>query len=123
MIQLEVSIESGSDFTQQIIDEIEKKEITDAIVKILYHLPDGKNEKIDTLAIMRACSKAHFLVAVVPVFQPAVREKRATLSVDMDFTVLLEKFFQTKDFDEERKLTLLKKSQELLAMSENTLDA
>jgi exonuclease SbcD len=123
MIQLEISIEYGSDFTQQIIDAIEKTEVTDAIVKILYHLPDGKNEKIDMLAIMRACSKAHFLVAVVPVFQPAVREKRAMLSVDMDFSVLLEKFFETKDFDEERKLSLLKKSQELLVLSENMLDS
>jgi len=122
MVQIEFDIVDGKDFTQQIIDEIEKNDVTNAIVKILYRLPAGSNKKIDMFAITRACSKAHFLAAVVPVFQPAVREKRAMLSVDMDFELLLEKYFETKDLDTQRKAVLMKKAQELQRLSESVVE-
>ncbi len=122
MVQIEFDVVDGKDFTQQIIDEIEKNDVTNAIVKILYSLPVGSNQKIDMFAITRACSKAHFLAAVVPVFQPAVREKRAMLSVDMDFDLLLEKYFETKDLEQQRKAVLIKKAQELQQLAESVTD-
>lgn len=122
MVQIEFDIKDGKDFTQQIIDEIEKNDVTNAIVKILYRLPAGSNKKIDMFAITRACSRAHFLAAVVPVFHPAVREKRAMLSVDMDFELLLEKYFETKGLDTQRKAVLLKKAQELQRFSEKVVE-
>lgn len=120
MIQIEVELNEEESLTQQIIEEIEKFDLSGAIVKILYYLKSGKSDKVDIFAISRACSKAFFLVGIVPIFQPAVRGKRATLSVDMDFNLLLEKYFDSKSLDEQRKAVLLKKAQELQVLAEST---
>ena len=40
-------------------------------------------------------------------------------SVDMDFDLLLEKYFETKDLDPQRKTVLLKKAQELQSLAES----
>jgi exonuclease SbcD len=119
MVQIEVELIDGKDFTRQIIDEIEKFDLNGAIVKILYYLKSGKSDKVDLFALSRACSKAYFLAAIVPIFQPAMREKRAVLSVDMDFNMLLEKYFDSKNLDEQRRSVLLKKAQELQSVAES----
>ncbi len=119
MVQIEVELVDGRDFTRQIIDEIEKVDISGAIVKILYYLKSGKSDKVDLFAVSRACAKAYFLAAVVPIFQPAAREKRAVLSVDMDFNLLLEKYFDSKNLDKQRRAALLEKAQELQALAES----
>lgn len=113
MYQIEIKLRDDADFTKQIIDEIEKYDLSEAIVKIIYHLPSGKNDKVDLLAVSRACGNAYNVASITPVFQTSAREKRINVSVDMDFEQLLEKYFESKNFDEQRRFSLLKKVQNL----------
>lgn len=113
MIQLEIVLNDSKDFTKQIINEIEKHDLTEAIVKILYHIPAGKTDTVDHFALSKACSKALHVAAIIPVFKAAVREKRAVIQVNMAFNQLLDQFFDSKNIDGQRKTCLLKKAQEL----------
>lgn len=113
MFQIEVTLSESMDFTKQIINEIEKYDINDAIVKILYHLPAGKSDTIDHSVLTRACSVAHCVASIIPVFKAASREKRAEIQVNMDFTQLLDQYLSSKNIEDSRKSDLMKKVQDL----------
>jgi len=89
MLQFDIKLQAGQNQTQQILEELEKKDITDAIVKIIYHIPEEKTDKVDLLAIQRACVKAMYVVGIIPVHQHVTRQQRAQLKVDLDFSSLL----------------------------------
>lgn len=117
MIHIEVTLNETCDQTQQILDSLATHNIANAIIKIVYHVPATKKDSVDLFTIQRACSAAAHLVGIFPVYQPIVREKRATLSVDMDFTTLLDRYFESKNLPDGKgerlklkALTLLEKS-------------
>ncbi len=123
MIQIEVVLSDDRDQTEQLLDEIAKHNIKDAILKIIYRVPDGKQDKVDLKVVQKACSDAICLVSIIPVRKPIVREKRAVLQVDMDVDTLLEKFFESKGYSNARKKSLKEKAQELyLGMQEGVLE-
>lgn len=113
MIQIDVELESGIDQTKQIIQRIAAYDICQAIVKIVYHLADGQTDKVDLLEIERACSKAQYLVGVIPVYKQIKRERRALINVDMDLGTVLEKYIDTKEHLVIKKESLMKKAQHL----------
>ena len=113
MIQIEVMLKPEGDQTEQVLTEIDKHDLNDAIVKIIYHVPVGKEDKVDLQQIQLACTKAMHLVSITPVRKPQAREKRASLKVDMNLDTLLEKYFQTKDYSPEKKSNLLQKARDL----------
>lgn len=124
MIQVEVFLDSEQDQTEQIIQEISKHQIKDSIVKVVYHVPDGKQDRVDLRVIQRACQDAICLASVVPIRKIVAREKRATLQVDMDLNTLLQKYFEAKGFSNARKIGLLQKVQEIYAKKDvNSLDS
>ena len=94
MIQLEVFLEHGKDHTEQLLSELEKQDIKDSILKIIYHVPDGKKDKVDLQKIQSFCSQAMHLVAICPVRKQETRERRASLKIEMNISSLLEKYFQ-----------------------------
>jgi DNA repair protein SbcD/Mre11 len=100
MIQIEVVLESGKNQTKQILAEIEKYEIDDAIVKIVYHIGGdfvtGSADTVDLLAIQRACSSAMCLASLTPVRKQVIRERRAELSVAMDFISIIDKYLKVR---------------------------
>jgi len=110
MIQVEVVLQEGKDQTEQILEALEKHDLTSAIIKIIYHIPPEKTDRVDLFAIQRACSTAQYLVGVIPVYKPVTREKRASLTVAMDFSTLLDKYFDSKGFDEMKKAVLKEKA-------------
>lgn len=115
-IQVEVHIEPGKDQTEQIINALQRHTITDAVIKILYHLPPGKKDLVDIPAIQRICVDAIHLVGVIPIRQPILRDTRAALKIDMDLPTLLNAYFDTKEELRDNKEELLKKT--LLLMEE-----
>jgi len=112
MIQIEVILSLG-DQTEQILQAINKHVITDAIVKIIYHLPEGMTDKINLAAIHQACSQAMYLVGVFPIHKPVTRERRAALTIDMDFATLLSRYFESKQELIQKKERLTQKAFEL----------
>ncbi|MBS1987860.1 exonuclease SbcCD subunit D [Candidatus Dependentiae bacterium] len=115
MIQIDVMLESGLDQTRQIIQKLATYDLNEAIVKIMYHIPEGQPDKVDLFEVQRACQHAKYVVGVIPVHKLAKRERRAQVNVDMDFMVVLEKYIQTKDFLASKKDPLMAKAQQLRA--------
>lgn len=114
MLHVEITLDETGDQTQQILIALAAHDITDAIIKIVYHIPTTKKDAVDLFAIQRACSAAAHLVGVFPIHQPTVREKRTTLSVDMDFTTLLDRYFESKNLSDSKCEKLKLKALELL---------
>lgn len=111
MIQLDIHLEPGKEYTGQILAHLEQHDLTQAIVKIVYHVPEhNPHNKVDLYAIGRACIAAHHLVGVFPVHKPDVRDRRAHLSVHMDFDTLLDKYLNAKEIPREKKNRILQKA-------------
>jgi DNA repair protein SbcD/Mre11 len=112
-IQVEVFLQPGIDQTEQILAELDRYEITDAVVKIVYHIPPGKKDTVDIKALERACSKAMYLVAILPVRKPDTRDRRASMKVDMDLPTLLGTYFLSKTEYQDKKDQLIQKAMDL----------
>lgn len=119
MIQVEVTLDATKDYTNQILACLAQYDLTNAIVKIVYHVPDNNPyNKVDLYAITRACSAAHHIVGIFPIYQPVARERRAALSVDMDVQTLLDKYLDAKEVAPAKKARVLQKVQELMQVGE-----
>ena len=110
MIQIEWVMVASKDQTEQLLSALEAYVLDEAIVKIVYHLPQGMQDAVDVGTILRACSKAMFVVGVIPVHTPVLRERRAALKIDMDFTTLLNRFFEAKGVSGKEKDDLIEKA-------------
>lgn len=117
-IQVEVYLQSGTDQTQQILDELEKHELTDAVVKIVYHIPQGKKDLVDIKALERTCLNAMHVVGIIPVRKPETRERRAAMNVEMDLPTLLGTYFLTKPEFKDKKDQLIEKAMQLYEESQ-----
>ena len=110
-IQIDVELKSGIPQTEQIIDEIKKHHLRDAIVKIIYYLPEGKKDLVDLKIIEQACQDAHDLIGVIPVHNSKTREKRnCALKVAMDLPTLLDNYFATKPELNDKRNDLVEKA-------------
>lgn len=113
MIQIEVQLEVGCNQTEQIVAAIQQHDIKGAIVKIMYHVPENTQDKVDLMLIQRFCSVAHYLVGVIPIHKVAQRQRRAELKVDMDLETLLRAYFKTKPMLAQQSEELVRKGLEL----------
>ena len=113
-LQIEVHLNSEQDQTTQILQELSLHNLTDAIIKILYHVPTGKKDMVDTAKIQHACAQAMHLVGILPIRKHEVRTARAAVNVHMDLPDLLDSYFSTKPEYKDRKEVLIKKTMELL---------
>ncbi len=118
-IQIEVKLETGKPQTEQLIAAIKKQNITDAIVKIVYHIPEGKKDYVDLKAVHHACASALDLVGIIPVRTVTPRTHRfQSMDVGMDTRTLLDTYFETKPELKEKKELLLEKTMALLEEKE-----
>lgn len=117
-IQVEVYLQPGVDQTEQVVAELERYDITDAVVKIVYHIPQGRKDTVDIKAIERACSAAMYLVGIIPVRKPDTRDRRASMKVDMDLPTLLGTYFLSKPELKDRKDQLIEKALDLYEESQ-----
>lgn len=119
-IQIEVELISGTPQTDQIINEIKKHDLRDAIVKIIYHIPSGKKDMVDLRTVELACQDALDLIGVIPVHSFEAREKRnCALKITMDLPELLGNYFAAKPELNEKKEDLIEKA---LILWQNHLD-
>ena len=117
-IQLEVYLQPGLDQTEQILAELEKCDVTDAVIKILYHIPQGRKDAVDIKAIERACQTAMYLVGIIPIRKPDMRDRRASMKVDMDLPTLLGTYFLSKPELKDKKDQLIEKAMDLFEESQ-----
>ncbi len=122
MIQVDVTLTVGSDHTEQILSAIAKRDIEGALLKVVYHVPEGHHDRVDVLAVQRACAAAHYLVGIFPVHKPQKHERRATLKTTMEFKDVLATYFEAKQIpDKDRKRLDLKARKIFEVVRENEL--
>ncbi len=112
-LQVEVELDALQSHTDQILTELKKHSLTDAVIKIIYHVPLGVKDRVDIPTIQQACAQAMYLVGIFPVRQTELRERRAALSVTMDLQTLIKTFFLSKKEYENDAERLVKKALEL----------
>ncbi len=113
-IQVEVTLKPDHDHTEQILAAIRQHDITDAVVKIVYHVPATQKDVVDVKAIQQAVSRAIHLVGIIPKRAAVARERRiGTARVDMDFKTLLEAYFDLKPALKSKKNSLIEKALQL----------
>lgn len=108
--QIEVHLNQFEDQTKQVITEIERHQLEEAVVKIVYHLPAQTIDRVDLAQIQKACAHAWYLVGIFPVRAAETRERRATLKIEMDLPQLLNAYFDTKPEYKEQKKALIEKA-------------
>lgn len=109
-LQIEVHLNDRAPQTEQIVDEIKKHDIHDAVVKILYHVPENKKDTVDLKLVQEACREAIFVAGIIPIRKIPARDHRAAVKVDMDVAMLLDRYFSSKPELLERKRTLIEKA-------------
>lgn len=122
MMQIEVRLEEGYSYTDQLVEAIVKKDIRGAIVKIVYYLPEGKKDTVDLAVVQRACQSAHYVVGIIPVHVLESRVVRADITVDMSFSMALEHYLDKKEHLKERKSLLIKKGIDLYNQIDKSLE-
>lgn len=96
-IQIEIQLQAhSSDQTEQIIQELEKHPIEDAVLKIIYHLPADATDTVDLKKIQRYCASAMYLVGIFAIRPVAQRRQRSTLVSTMDLATLLDSYCAQK---------------------------
>ena len=114
-IQIEAKLSPGPGQTKQLIAELNKHNITGAIVKILYHIPPGKKDQVDLKIVQHACRDAMHLVGIIPIRIHLTRERRiGAMKVNMDLSALLNTYFDTKPEFKDKKKELIEKTLLLL---------
>lgn len=108
--QIEVHLTGEKAQTEQILDALSKYDLKDAIVKILYHIPEDKKDTVDLKIVQEACRKAKFVVGIIPIRKIITRDLRASVKVDMDIATLLDRYFSGKPELAERKRELIEKA-------------
>lgn len=112
-LQIEVRLQEAGDPTEQILAEIAKYPIKDAVIKIVYHVPETVQDTISLKRIQAACSEAMHLVGVIPIRQFAQKTRRVEANITMDLKNLLHNYFEAKPDLQKRKELLIDKALEL----------
>ncbi len=120
-IQIEVTLTPGMPQTEQVLNALAQHDLTDAVVKILYHLSDQAKDNVDLNRVHLACSAALFVVGIIPIRKAVVRERRTNISINMDMPLLLNRYFSTKPELSDRKKELIEKALQLEEQLETTL--
>jgi DNA repair protein SbcD/Mre11 len=114
-LQIEIELDGIQSQTEQIITELSRYQLKDAIVKILYKIPAGTKDRVDIPAIQQACAPAWYVVGIIPIRALELRERRASLKIDMDLSHLLSSYFDTKPEFKSQKQTLIQKALQIQA--------
>lgn len=96
-IQIVTQLNDERNQTDQIIEQINKHDITESVIKIIYHIPAGLRDRVDRARLQVACAAAHYVASVVPVKTLATLTPRCTrISTEMDLPTILNTYLATK---------------------------
>ena len=113
-VEIEVDADVD-DPTAKILSAIEKSEIGDAVVKLLYHIPDDKLALVREAEIRQALSPAFLVVSITKdVMRDAQAARNRLLNESVDPIRALEMYFDTKDDYRKRKAELMNYARPLI---------
>ena len=107
---------TDSDPTQTILDEIEKHDIADCVVRLTINIPSGCDEEIQMDKIKKALSSAHYIAGISRNVERAERLKIDGQEEVERLTPIeaLQKYFEAKKISPERQKELSKFAAQLL---------
>jgi len=108
-IQVDVKIKGEIEQTEQIIKEIEKNNINNSVIKIVYHLEENCQDFVNIKKVQNICSKAHYLVGIVPVYKISERKSREIKPINMSLDDLINHYIKTNQTLSSRKEDIYKK--------------
>ncbi len=118
-VQIEVKLIANEPYTQQIITALESYDLKDAVVKILYTLPDEGKDSVDLKAIQKYCADAMYIVGIIPIRPDIKRARRTGIAQEsLSMEALLDTYFHEKHSDEHRCSILVSKALELMEEKE-----
>ena len=113
-VEIEVDADSD-DPTAKILSAVADNEIRDAVVKLLYHIPQDKLPLVREAEIRDALSPAFLVVSVT---KDIIRDDEAVrnrlLNESLDPIQALEMYFDTKNDSQKRKAELMKYARPLI---------
>ncbi|QQR53868.1 exonuclease SbcCD subunit D [bacterium] len=123
-IYIETKLDPLSCQTEQIINNIRQHAIENAVIRIAYHVPTGKQDVVDLQKIEAALSAACYIAGITPIAQPHIRTQRTISGQNntMDFETLLKTYFETKPSLKERQNELVEKTLQLLHEAQDYSD-
>lgn len=96
-LQIDIQLKPELDFTEQIINQISQISIKDAIVKIIYKVPQTISTAIDLQKIHRACFQAHVIAGILPQYTPLDRATRLHIQhTEQSLLSLMQLYFDNK---------------------------
>lgn len=110
MLQFEIYLKPEDNQTERIIETIKGVSLEEAIIKIVYHVPETKQDKVDLSAVLKACEQAHYVVGIFPVHKVAIRPSRAHVTTSMNFENALSNYLDSRKELADKKSLLLKKA-------------
>jgi DNA repair protein SbcD/Mre11 len=115
-IQINVACGPQDNITTKILEQLAQHDLTNAIIKIIYHLPAHTSDKVDMVALQAACRGAHYIAGIIPIrshHEPARRLAHGTTT--LPFTELLTSYLTSKTQCSQRAQHLLKKTVHIAA--------
>ena len=110
-IQIEVHLNNQESHTDQLLAALGKHELKNAVVKILYHVPSDTKDRVDIKIIQQACASAMYLVSIIPVRKPEMKERRiGAIKADSDLGAMLGAYFDSRPELKAKKSLLVEKA-------------
>lgn len=114
-LQVELMLHDRALQTEQILEALKKHNLSDAVIKIIYHLPPDMPDRVNIRTVQEACREAHQLVGIMPVRQVTKRERRIGAATAVsDLPTLLHTYFAQNELLKSKKDQLIEKTLALL---------
>ncbi len=82
--------------TWQILQALKDYDLTGAVIKIKYQLPESEVDIVSLKSIQLACSDAIYIAGIIGIVPPKIRTARTALPTEMDLPHLLNHYFVSK---------------------------
>lgn len=93
-VTIDVVISEEQDPTNALMREIEKYDLSEAIVRIFYTMPAEREDLLDFNRINSALEKAFLVTAIAKKSKPIERVQRAEISEDLGMLEAMDKYIQ-----------------------------
>jgi len=121
-ITIDINIPQEQDPTNALLHEIEKHDLSEAIVRIFYTMPAEGVDSLDFNRINSALEKAFLVATIAEKSKPVERIQRAEISEDLGMLDALDKYIQSNpdlvSLSEELKVHAQKLERELVNRSD-----
>ena len=91
-ITIDIEIPTGQDPTTLLLNEIEKHDLTGAVIRVLYTMPAEGINSLDFTKINSALEKAFMVASIAEKIKPIERTQRADISEDLGMMEALDKY-------------------------------